>query len=699
MCRPLSTGWVNNMLSITFAPMFDWIFLGVLGVAVVSLAGLGVWRRARGTYWRLGAAALLLGAMTNPVLVEQERTLNEDVVAIVVDESTSQRIGDRGAKTEQAVQDLTDRLGRLRGVDARVVRAGARAENSKDPVDGTHLFDAVQRSLANVPRNRIGATFLITDGQVHDAPSQGEAAPVSGPVHILLIGERNEKDRQLLVKNAPKFGLVGKAVDVEILVRDHNASGGSARMTIVQHGQPDRIVTVPVGQPHSITLDIDHAGANILQLQVAPMAGEITQKNNRTIVQVNGVRERLRVLLVSGQPHPGERVWRNFLKADPSVDLVHFTILRPPEKQDATPVRELSLIAFPIRELFEVKINDFDLIIFDRYRRRGVLPGLYLENIVRYVEEGGALLTAAGPAFATQSSLSQTALGDILPGAPTGKVIERGLRPKVTHSGNRHPVTADLFSAGDAVPRWGRWFRQVEATRSRGHTLMEGVDGKPLLILDRVGEGRVAQLLSDHIWLWARGFEDGGPHSEILRRLAHWLMKEPDLEEEDLRAVAEGHNLTIVRSSIEDTYPPVQVTLPSGIQKTVTLTKGVGGRARATILADEMGIYRLDDGTRTAVTAFGSPSPKELSDMRTSDKPLAPVAAASGGGMHWLTDGLPNLRRVSTDRNHSGSGWMGVVANRDYRVASVRQTPLLPGLLILVLSLGALVWAWRRESS
>ena len=687
------------MLSITFAPMFDWAMLAGLGVVVVLLAGLGLWRKARGTWWRLGAAAVLLAAMTNPVLVEQERIPNEDVVAIVIDESVSQRIGDRSAESEEAVQALTDRLGRMRGVDVRVVRAGARAENSSERVDGTRLFDAAQRALTNVPRNRIGGTFLITDGQVHDAPAEGDAAPLPGPIHTLLTGSKNEKDRQLLVNNAPKFGLVGKPVEIEIMVRDHNGTGGNARVTIVQHGKPDRVATVPVGRPHNIKLEIDHAGANILQLQVEPLAGEITKKNNRAVVQVNGVRERLRVLLVSGQPHPGERVWRNFLKADPSVDLVHFTILRPPEKQDATPVRELSLIAFPIRELFEVKINEFDLIIFDRYRRRGVLPGLYLENIVRYVEEGGAVLTAAGPAFATQVSLSQTALGDILPGAPTGKVLEQGLRPKVTQSGNRHPVTADLVGAGEVVPRWGRWFRQIEATRSRGHTLMEGIDGKPLLILDRVGEGRVAQLLSDHIWLWARGFEDGGPHSEFLRRLAHWLMKEPDLEEEDLRAVVEGQDLAIIRRSVEDAYPPVKVTLPSGVERTVTLTKGIGGRARATIPADEVGIYRLDDGTRTTVTAVGNLNPKEFSDMRASGGLLAPVAAASGGGMHWLADGLPNLRRVRADRNYSGSGWMGVVSNRDFRVASVRQTPLLPALLVLILGLGALVWAWRREGS
>jgi hypothetical protein len=371
--------------------------------------------------------------------------------------------------------------------------------------------------------------------------------------------------------------------------------------------------------------------------------------------------------------------------------------LRPPEKQDATPVRELSLIAFPIRELFEVKIKEFDLIIFDRYRRRGVLPGIYLENIVRYVEEGGAVLAAAGPAFATPMSLSRTPLGDILPGAPTGNVIERGLKPSITENGNRHPVTAELAGPANETPQWGRWFRQVEATKTRGQTLMNGVGNSPLLILDRVGEGRVAQLLSDHIWLWARGFENGGPHSEILRRLAHWLMKEPDLEEEDLRAVVEGKNLAIIRRSVSDEHPDVEVTLPSGATKTIALKKTTGGRARGTIPADEVGIYRLNDGTRTAVAAVGNVNPKEFSDMRATPALLTAVATASGGGMHWLEDGAPTLRRIRADRKPSGADWMGVVANRDFRVASVRETPMLPALLVLLLGLGALMWAWRRE--
>ena len=687
------------MLSIAFAPMFSWPGLAVLAALTIALAGFGVWRRARGTSLRFLTAAVLLATMANPVLVEQERILNKDVVAIVIDESASQKIGERAGQTEEAVTSLTENLQRMRDVDIRVIRAGKPDENRTAPVDGTRLFEDVQRALASVPKNRIGGTFLITDGQVHDAPDEGIKSLIPGPIHTLLTGSPKERDRRLVVENAPRFGLVGKTVEIEVLVRDHNGrgDGDTAQVTIVQHGKQDRAVTVPVGRPQKISLEIDHAGANILQLEASPLAGEITAMNNRTVVQVNGVRERLRVLLVSGEPHPGERVWRNFLKADPSVDLVHFTILRPPEKQDATPVRELSLIAFPIRELFEVKIKEFDLIIFDRYRRRGVLPGVYLENIVRYVEEGGAVLTAAGPAFASSLSLSRSALGDILPGAPTGNVIERGLKPTITESGNRHPVTSELGGAANDAPRWGRWFRQVEATKTRGQTLMNGVGDNPLLILDRIGEGRVAQLLSDHIWLWARGFEGGGPHSEILRRLAHWLMKEPDLEEEDLRAVVEGRNLAIIRRSVSDDLPEVEVTLPSGATKKIALKKTTGGRARGIIPADEVGIYRLNDGTRTVVAAVGNVNPKEFSDMRATPALLAAVATASGGGTHWLENGAPTLRRVRADRKPSGANWMGVVANRDFRVTSIRETSMFPALLVLLLGLGALMLAWRRE--
>jgi len=407
----------------------------------------------------------------------------------------------------------------------------------------------------------------------------------------------------------------------------------------------------------------------------------------------------LRVLLVSGEPHAGERTWRNLLKSDPSVDLVHFTILRPPEKQDGTPINELSLISFPTRELFEVKLHEFDLVIFDRYRRRGVLPPVYLQNIVDYVLAGGALLEAVGPTFASPYSIYRTPLGAALPGEPTGAIIERGFKPTVTETGNRHPVTADLpGDAGDGEePRWGRWFRQIDVDATRGHVLMNGADRRPLLILDRIGFGRVAQINSDHIWLWARGFEGGGPQAELLRRLAHWLMQEPDLEEESIVATVEEDKLKIVRRSVEPDEWPIEVLKPDGETLSVELTETRPGRYEATVPLTEAGLYKVSDGINVAMAAVGALNPLEFADVRASEAALAPAAEATEGSVNWLADGLPSIRRVKPERSHAGRGWIGLVANGDYLVTGVRQVPAYPALLALILALGAMVIAWRRE--
>ena len=685
------------MTTIAFAPMFDWIVLAAAGALGLAVLVLGAWVRARGLGWRALALAALWLALTNPALVEEEREPIPDLVTVVVDDSDSQRIDGRGQRSQDTLEKINKLLDKHDNLEVRVVRAGAERGAIAGAGEGTRLFEALGRSLSGTSRRRIAGTILLTDGQVHDVPGEDAALPFAGPLHVLLNGRRGEFDRILFVDKAPSFGLVGTKAQIEIRIEDRVAAGRPARVAVSRDGKPVGRFLATIGASRKIEVEIDHAGPNIFELEVGARADELTAANNRNVVEISGVRERLRVLLVSGEPHPGGRVWRNFLKADPSVDLVHFTILRPPEKLDATPVRELSLIAFPIRELFEVKLEDFDLIIFDRYRRRGVLPGIYLDNIARFVEGGGAVLAVAGPGFASALSLYQTPLGAILPGAPTGRVLERGFKPVVSDIGERHPVTADLFGAAGARSRWGRWFRQVDVEAARGTTLMHGAGNRPLLIVDRIGEGRVAQLLSDHIWLWARGFETGGPHSEILRRLSHWLMKEPDLEENDLRLAADRRGLVITRRSLDRDHPPVEVTAPSGATTTVELVEDGGGRARATVDAEEMGLYRVDDGERTALAAVRSPNPVEFADMRTTADRLDGIAARTGGGIAWLADGLPAFRRVRPDRIASGPGWMGLVANRDYRVTSITEVPLLPPLAVLLLVVGVLMLAWRRE--
>ena len=693
-----------SSFTVSFAPLIPWVAIAAFAVVAVGILALGAWRRGRGLLWRGAAVALLLAILANPALVQEKRTPQRDIAVVVLDESPSQDIGDRSAASAAALKSVQEQLAKDHDLDVRVVRAGKPAPGAGD--DGTRLFTALNRELADVPRQRLAGVVMITDGEVHDVPAgdvKAAAAQLGAPLHVLLSGHPGEGDRRLVVKEAPSFGLVGKNVPLTVRVEDlperEDAPQGNAQLTWRKDGGPVHAQQVPVGQDVPLSIPIDHGGPNVVELAVEPGPQELTLVNNRAAVVVNGVRDRLKVLLVSGEPHAGERVWRNILKSDPSVDLVHFTILRPPDKQDGTPIRELSLIAFPIRELFDVKLDEFDLIIFDRYSRRGVIPQAYLENVVNYVRNGGALLEATGPSFGTPMSLFRTPLGEILPTEPTGNVEEEGFKPELTADGWRHPVTDDLAGAGKpgGDPSWGRWFRQVDAHVHHGTTLMTGDHGEPLLVLDRIGKGRVAQLLSDQMWLWARGFEGGGPQAELLRRLAYWLMKEPDLEENDLRASIDGDHLLVTRQSLEPDDKPVTVTAPDGTTSTLTLTPQEGGRSTGTLTVSQMGLYRVSDGSRTALAAAGPLNPIEFADVRATPDKLAPIVSASGGGIFWIADGIPEVRRVAAGRATAGSFWLGLRENDDYTVAGFTETPLLPGIAALFLAIGALIAAWRRE--
>ncbi len=684
---------------IEWTPAFSWEIIAVLALAAAALIGLAAFRRARGTGWRALAFALLVLALANPSLVEEQREPLDDIALVVIDDSASQKIDPRPTQSETARRHVLEALSGLDATEVRVVRAGAEAGE-----DGTRLFSTLRDALAKVPRQRVGGVLVISDGQIHDAPENLEAFGLNAPLHLLLTGEEGERDRRLVVKNAPSFGIVGRPQTMTITVED--LPGGAtalARVTIRRDGSQAEEILVPVGIEQEIQFALDHRGPSVFEIEVEAGPRELTLANNRAAVVVNGVRDRLRVLLVSGEPHAGERAWRNILKSDPSVDLVHFTILRPPEKQDGTPIRELSLIAFPTRELFEVKLDEFDLIIFDRYRRRGVLPSIYLDNIAKFVDDGGAFLEAVGPTFATPLSLYRTPLGRVLPGEPTGAIFEQGFRPQVTDLGARHPVTAELPGAGDPTqegggPSWGRWFRQLDTDVRSGQVVMSGVQQRPLLILDRVGKGRVAQLTSDHMWLWSRGFEGGGPQAELLRRISHWLMREPDLEEEMLRASVVGGRLDITRRSLDLEPRSVEVTAPSGSVTEVSLTPGRAGRASASVVAEETGLYRVSDGSRTTLAAAGPVNPREFEDARSSADILEPLIEESGGTAVRLASGdLPQIRKVSATRNRFGRGWIGLVANREYVVTGVEQTPLLPAFAVLILVLGASLFAWFRE--
>jgi hypothetical protein len=691
----------RTLSSIDFAPVLPvWLLAALAAVALLAVIP-ALWRRARGAWWRALAFLLILGALSNPRLVQQTRETRPDIALLAVDHSASTDVAGRQAAIASARAAIEARAGRLPDLELRAVTA------EEGGSQGTRLFTAIERGLADIPRARLAGIIALSDGQVHDVPRD---FPNDAPLHLLLPGRAGEVDRRLRVIEAPGFGIVGRSVELRVAVEDlgvpANAATGGVRLTIRRGGAAPRTESVVPGREHRITVPIERGGPSVVEIAAEERPGEVSTLNNTAVVTVNGVRDRLRVLLVSGEPHAGERTWRRLLKADPNVDLVHFTILRPPEKDDLTPLNELALIAFPVRELFQQKLREFDLIVFDRFSNRGILPPQYLRNIADYVRGGGALLMSTGPEFAGPSSLALTPLGGVLPARPLSgaqAIAEAPFRVQVSETGLRHPVTEGLAGANASAAAqagWGRWYRYLRADPRAGANVMNGPDGAPLLLLDRVGEGRVALLLSDQIWLWARGHDGGGPQAELLRRIAHWLMREPELEEEDLTASIHGARLTVTRRSLSEAPPPeIAITAPDGTISRHAPVRAEGGRAVVEVPATRPGVWGASDGTRTAFAAAEAGNPPEVADLRADPARMQPMVQASGGAVRWLGDGstVPELRRVSAGRDAAGSGWVGLVRREDHTVTGISALPLLPPWLALFLVLGVAVLAWRQE--
>ncbi|GAK33705.1 membrane protein [Iodidimonas nitroreducens] len=685
-------------LSLSFDPIFPQWALILLGLLLGFAGVYALIRRARGRWVRLLFISVLLAALAGPQLIKKEQTALPDITLAMVDRSASNRLDGRKDETDRALEALAQNI-REQGGELRVV-------TSNPDEDRTRLFEPLAEALSAVPKDQLSAAVIISDGRIDDAQEAHRLIAADRPIHSLITGDRSAIDRRIRIIRAPEFGLVDRPVTLELSVEEYPAAGTEpVALTIRQYGKPAQTRMVEPGKPVSITLMPERRGEMLVEVDAAPAAGETILVNNRALFSINAVRDRLRVLLISGEPHPGERVWRDTLNSDPAVDLIHFTILRLPSSQDPTPVSQLSLIPFPTEQLFAEQLHDFDLVIFDRYSLRGVLQPRYFTNLLDYVEQGGALFVANGPEYAESLSLYNTPLASVLPARPTGLVSENGYRPALTRIGRRHPVSKNLasFEAGASVAigdeaQWGRWFRLIDSNVDQGQVLLEGPNAMPLLVLNHAGEGRIAQLMSDHIWLWARGIEGGGPYQELLRRSVHWLMKEPDLEETALEATADGDEIRIERRSLMPEQTEVTVEAPDGTRRTVTLTPDADGLARATISAPDPGLYRVFDTEDEAVVGTGPAGGHELSQILPTDQIVRDLAQKTGGGVFWLEDGLPDFRHPSEKATAFGANWIGLPKRNASRTDALSQRPLLPPLIWALLLGGLLAITWWRES-
>lgn len=687
--------------AITFQPLLPWPLLALIALAALFALALSLRLRLAGAWFRGMAALMILTALAGPALRDEQRAPLKDVVLLVDDDSGSDRIGDRVGQRRQALAAIRADLAAMGNVEVRDLTLTDDADRS------TLLHEALALALARVPQGRLAGTIIVSDGRFAD---RGPPPSSDAPVTLALTGTRSDWDRALTLTRVPGFGLLGRDTAIGVRIDEQGQMPAALRgkpvdLTVSVDGGPDQTFrAVPVNSAQTITLRLAHPGANVLRLAIQPSAGEATPENNSAILTINGVRDRLRVLLVSGEPYAGERTWRNLLKSDASVDLVHFTILRPPEKEDGVPDSELALIPFPTDELFERKLANFDLIIFDRFGQRGLLDVRYLANIADYVRKGGALLVAAGPEYETAESLYFSDLADVLPAQPTTRVIEGPFLPTISQTGARHPVTEALGQAPGAAPlasngqaNWGRWLRYSELASPRGSVVLQTPDGAPLLVLDRQGSGRVALLASDQSWLWARGFEGGGPQQELLRRLAHWLMKEPDLEEEALQATVQGARVTFTRRTLGEGPRTVTVTGPAGATATVPLREVRPGLFAGGWTAPAQGFYQAREGGQQRVFAVGPGAPREFADVTPSAKGAAPLIAATGGGVYWLQDGAPDVRAVRAGRPVVGRDWIGIVPRGAYQTTGLRLAPLLPDWALFLLAATFLLCGWLAE--
>ena len=656
-------------------------------------------RKGKAPYLRLITGFLFAIILLNPVFIKEIRKSQRSIVAVVLDDTDSQKIGDRPIQSEKAFNEINNKLSTFDNLD--VIKVSV---DHKNNFDGTSAFEPLKIALKAYSPERIAGVVFITDGLIHDIPRNNQLLEFNAPVHALITGNLHERDRWIEVTDWPKYGIVGKDQIIKLKVHDSINNKEPSSIILTHDGvKSDPFAIIP-GEDVSLPINISHAGLNNIQLELPILADEISASNNYYTSSIDGVRDNLKVLLVSGEPHPGERLWRNLLRSDPNVELTHFTILRNPNKFDPTPSSELSLIAFPTDELFGEKINNFDLIIFDRYSNQTYLPSQYFYNIQKYIINGGAFLAVVGPDYATETGIYYSPLSSILPAKPNKSITEQVFQPVISDIGFRHPVTQGLFKNTSQLPDWGRWGRVIDADVIKGHSIMNAMTNKPLLILSREGKGRVALLLSDQIWLWARGFDGGGPHLELTRRLAHWLMKEPELEEERLTAALNSNKIVVTRQSITDHPLTIKVVSPSDHQEDVTLTATRPGVWEYSFMPEESGLWRFVSDNLTASIYIGPSNKKELENIVSTPENLRSLLEATGGSVKRLATtsnniSTPRIVELSETRKYSGSDWIGIKKSRASTLIGQTSQPIFDGMMALILFITTLFLTWFLEGN
>lgn len=691
-----------STLQLELSPLLDNAHLMLaLMLTALGLALLGTLTR-KAFVFRLGALAALILTILNISTLSTTERKTESIALVVLDQSYSNTINDRSTQSDAALELIGKNLTDLPDVKYRVITA----PESNEKFQETNLFAAIDKEITEIPPKQRAGVIIISDGNIHDIPEDLNASEISekyGPIHHIITGHKNERDRRIEIIKAPLYGLKGTNAEIEFVVHDTEATANGQNISVtakLPNGETLEM-RARIGEKQTINVPIEHAAANPVELFAAPAQNELTIANNRRAVIIQGIRDKLNVLLVSGAPHEGGRYWRSLLNSDPAIELVHFTILRDIDSLDNTPRNEMALIPFPHQQLFHEQLDSFDLIIFDRYRNQGILQDKTYRNIVRYVREGGAILVASGPEYVSDRSIYKTPLGQILIGAPDNDVMETDFVPHRTADGQLHPITRNIDQNQYEGEKWANWLRQIRVKANPDDKiLMDGVDGAPLILIGDEEKGRIIHLTSDQIWLWARGYKQGGPYIDLMRKMIHWLLKEPSLEEGQIELSLAGEYITVTRY-INPDDAPLLYTDPEGTEKPLKLSKTAKRTYTAQVPADKNGLYSFYSGNNRAYIINGAYDTQEQTFMISNAQSMEKIVQQSGGKQVFADD-MSGLKISAMNpeyvRNYHSFNNIGLRQSQFTETLNVNYAPLFPAWAYLLTFVGIICFAWYRES-
>ena len=564
-------------------PAWTQVFFVAIAVATVILQVLGT-RRVAHPEWRALLVGLRAGAVVaclvlvfEPAVELQDVTREANHVVVLVDESGSMALSDEGGGPTRAQRaaELVRRSGatfaewnRRHRVSFASFSQGlvARSEEAlSQPLspggDATRLRDALGDIARRTQGSDLAGIVIVSDGVAtgafaggaEDGDSQRFLGGLEAPVHTVWAGRPGLRDRAIAGLGADEFAFARTVVKIGVRVRSSGFEKRSIPVTLTQAGKLVATGQVTVGgdtpEAHvEIAFSPARVGKFVYEVSVPEAPEEHVTENNRRAFVLRVIRDKVRVLQVAGRPSWDERWVRSFLEADPNVDLVSFFILRTPEDLQPVPSSEMSLIPFPTEELFEDELGSFDVILLQNfeYGPYGIAP--YLDNIRRFVAEGGSLAMIGGDLSFSSGGYWGTPVGQILPVLLSPRSVgddqlisTEMFSPRLTDEGAHHPVTQLDFDPRRSQALWD------SLPRLEGMNLVEGAHPdatvlavhprlkKPLLAVGEHLEGRTLALTTDSLWRW--GFvaagepgHDAAAFSTLWRNMLRWLIRDPDLE-------------------------------------------------------------------------------------------------------------------------------------------------------------------------